>query len=221
MKASTGSFTRAERHSCERQQRAGAITAETQTRWRLLRNPKDGATLKYLYVHMCADLFFFIYMYVHIYYLQHFYVVFLSGKRSYTPGVSQNPKVNVSFTVGRREVDTKRLRVLGMHTTYSSPDELPGGVPSPVIDSLVPLGSNTGICWPRDHHLLSCSQQSLYFIPAKKRGKEKKKHKSKLQHFFLWVPLPEVFRGGIWQTWDLNARTSLRGGFMMDGAMKD
>lgn len=129
MTASTGSFTRAERHSCEMgQQSAGAITAETQTRWRLLCNPKDGATFKYLYVHMCAYLFFYIYIYiyVHIYYLQHFYVVFLSGKRSCTRGVSQNPKVNVSFTVGRREVDTKRLRALGMHTTHTSPDELPG-----------------------------------------------------------------------------------------------
>lgn len=114
---------------------------------------------------------------MHIYYLQHFYVVFLSGKRSCTRGVSQNPKVNVSFTVGRREVDTKRLRALGMHTTHTPPDELPGWLPSPVIDSLVPLGSNTGICWPRKHHLLSCSQQSFYFIPAKKRGKEKKKKK--------------------------------------------
>lgn len=148
---------------------------------------------------MCVPFFFiYIYIYVHIYYLQHFYVVFLSGKRSCTRGVSQNPKVNVSFTVGRREVDTKRLRALGMHTTHTPPDELPGWLPSPVIDSLVPLGSNTGICWPRKHHLLSCSQQSFYFIPAKKRGKEKKKkNKSKTQHFFLWVPLPEVFRGGI------------------------
>lgn len=125
---------------------------------------------------MCVPFFFiYIYIYVHIYYLQHFYVVFLSGKRSCTRGVSQNPKVNVSFTVGRREVDTKRLRALGMHTTHTPPDELPGWLPSPVIDSLVPLGSNTGICWPRKHHLLSCSQQSFYFIPAKKRGKEKKK----------------------------------------------
>lgn len=63
------SVTRTAGHSCEMgQQRAGVITAETQTRWRLLRwsNPKDGAMQRYLYVHMCAHTSFF-FQYIHIY----------------------------------------------------------------------------------------------------------------------------------------------------------
>lgn len=90
--------------------------------------------------------------------------------------------------------------------------------PSPVIDSLVPLGSDSGICWPRN---ITCrvapNRASILPLPEKRR-KEKKNPKP--QRFFLWVPLPEIFRGGVQQTWDPNAWTRIRCGLMTDSAKR-
>lgn len=152
MIVSKGSFTRAKRQSYEMgQPRAGAITAETQTLWRLLHwsNPKDGAIHMYLYVHICMRTFF---LYVCIYNIYIICCTFMwdsSQERGVTLELFPRiPEQTSSHLLREGERQTEKGLV---SSSWYACQALPLRMscqPSPVIDSSVPLGSDTGICWP-------------------------------------------------------------------------
>lgn len=133
------------------QLKAGAITAETQTRWRLLHwiIPKMAQSICIYTSTLVRVLFFYICVYI-IYIL---YAALLCGTLvrkeelhlRYFPE-SQSKRPPIYCRKGRGGQKKASCPALGMHATRS----LSGcaGQPSPVIDSSVPLGSNTGICWP-------------------------------------------------------------------------
>lgn len=92
--------------------------------------------------------------------------------------------------------------------------------PSPVIDSSVPLGSDTGICWPWDITCWVAPNRAPILSLPEKQGERKKTKKTKPQYFFLWVALPEVFRESIQQTQDPNAQTRIRCGLLTESTKR-
>lgn len=128
------SVTRTAGHSCEMgQQRAGVITAETQTRWRLLRwsNPKDGAMQRYLYVHMCAHTSFFFNIY--IYTIHALFAALLCGilvrkKELHSSSFPESRSKRPPSWCGKERGGQKKASFPALVCTPRtlSPDELPG-----------------------------------------------------------------------------------------------
>lgn len=132
------------------QPRARAITGETQACWRLPHwsNPKDGTTpVIYLFIQIGARAFFN----RHIYNLCIICCTFMwdsTQERGATLKCfteSQSICSPIHCRKGRGGWKKASCPDFGMGATLSL---WMSCQPSPVMDSSVPLGSNTGICWP-------------------------------------------------------------------------
>lgn len=122
-----------------------------QTRWRLLHwsNPKDGAIHMYLYVHTCARTFLLYMCIYNIYIICCTFMWDSSQERGVTlevfPWIPEQMSSHLLWE-GERWTE-KGFVSSSWYARHALPLRM-SRQPSPVIDSSVPLGRDTGICWP-------------------------------------------------------------------------